>query len=486
MKRLLLLTAILSLPAALLLSGCVAPLTEANQSTYYQWLQTIPPRPLWLTIESRLPEQQSAWLYRAARNRLEVTSWFSEIDASPRPGGYHLRLDCRFRNGTGQGGTHTVQAEVSWVLGRRNRRGESVTAAGRIRQVASQQYGRDYNWLRREAFRQVIEGIIRSLSEQMPLERVRPIKEVSPLGLTVAPFTFEARGQAFQHGLGMAGTYVSNGLAASHWMEVLAPRNLDILLKEFNFARSDTSEQRHKKLTRMLQGADLMLFGTVAEHSRCMEIDVRLVDVSTGAIVKAVHGGVYRPGQIQSACNALVNHLTGGGLKPLRRSAPRVAVVLVSDQSPEAVAQELGAAFASALTTAFSQREELCVVERIWIEQVLKERNLRSSDAVARNASELGRLLVADYLVVGDVSDDSLSISVIDINAGGAKLPLPEGGSVHFRRNRSVWLPATEVARRTRNAIISHSSPGDRRTPAPSVEETESPVSGEHLAPSEP
>lgn len=219
---------------------------------------------------------------------------------------------------------------------------------------------------------------------------------------------------------------------------------------------TDTAEQRSKKLGERLRGANMLVFGTVAAHSGCWELDVRLVEVASGAIAHACHGGCYRLEQLPSACNSIVNRLSGQPFRIVGPASPRAAVVLITDRSPDAKSGQIGSCFAAALTTALAQCHGVCVVERTWLKQILSERNLVSSDLVSANALELGKLFVADYLIVGDAGNDSLSVSLISVHGGGASLPLSGGGTVRFHPGRSFWEPAAKLADRVAEAIRAH------------------------------
>ncbi|MFP4055979.1 MAG: CsgG/HfaB family protein [Candidatus Brocadiia bacterium] len=434
--------------------GCSGPRAEHERTTYYRWLETIPSRYLALTIRGVRSQDDLARFREVARDRFAATYWFREIGTEPRPGGFHLVFDCAVR--LCRGSEYAAEANVAWTLTRLsegNPGARECIAAGDVCGVASERYGPHPAWLKKQAFRSVVDAIVRALARKRPLVPVEPVVARPPTGKTVAPFNFQLCGEAFEHGLGMADSHVSDALTSSRWVDVIPRQDLAVVLQEISFETSDTAEKRSRRVGEKIKGADMLLFGTVAEHSGCHEIDVRLVDVATGAIVRACHGGCYRPEQLHSTCNRIVNRLTARPLRPVAPSKRRVAVVLITERTPEAREAELGSCFAAALTTALAQRQGVCVVERTWLEQILKEQGLLSSDLVSQKAFELGKLFVADYLVVGDVGGGSLSISVISVRDGGAKLPLTDGGTVEFLPSHSFWRPASLLADRMVEAI---------------------------------
>jgi curli biogenesis system outer membrane secretion channel CsgG len=421
---------------------------------YYRWLETIPSRPIFFQVTVVDSEENQLAYERIVRERLAPMGWFSEVAAEPRLGGCSLELQCSLKTFSGSGVRSTAQAHVNWVLsrlGERDMNERQCIAAGDFRRVKDQRYCADMDWLKREAFAEAVDGILHSLAVEQPSRPVARVVERKPLDKNVAPFSFRLCGSASNNGLGMAYTYISDSLGAGRWVKMLAGREMDVLMKEIRIAESDTSEERMKKVGQALAGADMLLLGTASEHGGCLEIDARLVDVSTGTIVDAAHGGCYRKEQVQSTCASMANHLSEQPLREPGNAWPRIAVAIVTNRSPDAEKRELGTIFASAVTTALAERQGVYVLERTWIEQILAERKFLDSDLVYSNVGALGKLLTADYLVVGDVDNDSVSVSVIEVGTG-VKVPLA-GGSARFLMNRSFWQPATELADRIVAAV---------------------------------
>jgi TolB-like protein len=435
------------------LAGCCPPPAREAHSTYFRWLETIPSR--FLAVSVRSAPTDAAAFEQAVRERFATPHWFREIGREPRVGGYHLELDCQCWTG---GGGLCAHADVAWVLSwvaGGNPGGRVCVASGSVAETAEQAFSRDARWLREQAFRRVVDRILRTLAEQRPVDPHEAVLRRASTGKTVAELRFALCGGAFERGLGMAYPRVSNALAESGWVKVVARSDLETLLKELRLGETELVEEA-KRLKEALKGADILLVGTVSEHAGCEEIDVRLVDVSTGAVLRACHGGCYRRDQLPWTCNRLVNRLTARGLDP-GSGRPRIAVTLVRDNSPRAEKRGLAACFAPALTTALAERTDLCVLERPLLESVLKEKRLRETELVAADALKLGKLYQADYLVTGEVGDESISISVISVHDGGARLAFDDGGAtVEFLVDRSFWHPATQLAERVAQAIRLH------------------------------
>jgi hypothetical protein len=292
--------------------GCSSTREPYAHIRYFRWLETTPSRPVAVSLTGIRSDKDMLTLDEVAKGRLSSKYWFSKVADKPRSGGYQLELDCNMRTTDG-----TAVADIScvlWALGENNSR--TCVAAGRAVQTAKGRFLRDAKWLKQRAFEKAINAILRTLAEEKPEQIVEQVTRRESGPHTVAPFDFRLCGNASEFGLGMAGTFVSNALTSSQWAQVLAPREFGALMKEINFAKSDTAQQRSRKLSAALKTADTLLFGTASEHGDCMEIDVRMVDVATGAVVGAYHGGSYRQEQLQSTCNTLINRLTALKLRP--------------------------------------------------------------------------------------------------------------------------------------------------------------------------
>lgn len=83
-----------------------------------------------------------------------------------------------------------------------------------------------------------------------------------------------------------------------------------------------------------------------------------------------------------------------------------------------------GEAVASALTTRLANSSKFVVVEREALDAILREQKLGASGAVSpETASEMGRLIGARYLVIGTVTEFSLTS-----DGGGGNIRVPIGG----------------------------------------------------------
>ncbi len=96
--------------------------------------------------------------------------------------------------------------------------------------------------------------------------------------------------------------------------------------------------------------------------------------------------------------------------------------------------QNVGTGVAEMLVTALSETKKYTLIERDKLEAVLNEQKLGASGAVtAQTAAKIGRLLGAQYIVTGAVTEFGVKDSKIGV--GGLGKVLPFGGSAKVSRN---------------------------------------------------
>jgi curli biogenesis system outer membrane secretion channel CsgG len=96
--------------------------------------------------------------------------------------------------------------------------------------------------------------------------------------------------------------------------------------------------------------------------------------------------------------------------------------------------RNVGTGVAEMLVTALSETQKYTLIEREKLESVMQEQRLGASGAVtAQTAAKIGRLLGAQYIVTGAVTEFGVKDSKIGV--GGLEKVLPFGGGAKMSKN---------------------------------------------------
>lgn len=99
----------------------------------------------------------------------------------------------------------------------------------------------------------------------------------------------------------------------------------------------------------------------------------------------------------------------------------------------------VGTGVAEMLVTALSETKKYTLIERSKLESVLAEQKLGASGAVtAQTAAKIGRLLGANYIITGAVTEFGVKDSKIGVGGLGKVLPFGGGAKVSKTKARAV------------------------------------------------
>lgn len=112
-----------------------------------------------------------------------------------------------------------------------------------------------------------------------------------------------------------------------------------------------------------------------------------------------------------------------------------VCVMDLEDKSSHSHSwQNVGTGIAEMMVTALSETKKYTLIEREKLEAVLDEQKLGASGAVtAQTAAKIGRLLGAQYIITGAVTEFGVKDSKIGV--GGLEKVLPFGGGAKVAKN---------------------------------------------------
>lgn len=112
-----------------------------------------------------------------------------------------------------------------------------------------------------------------------------------------------------------------------------------------------------------------------------------------------------------------------------------VCVMDLEDKSSHSHSwQNVGTGIAEMMVTALADTKKYTLIEREKLEKVLDEQKLGASGAVtAQTAAKIGRLLGAQYIITGSVTEFGVKDSKIGV--GGLEKVLPFGGGAKVSKN---------------------------------------------------
>jgi curli biogenesis system outer membrane secretion channel CsgG len=112
-----------------------------------------------------------------------------------------------------------------------------------------------------------------------------------------------------------------------------------------------------------------------------------------------------------------------------------VCVMDLEDKSSHSHSwQNVGTGIAEMMVTALSETKKYTIIEREKLEAVIEEQKLGASGAVtAQTAAKIGRLLGAQYIITGAVTEFGVKDSKIGV--GGLEKVLPFGGGAKVAKN---------------------------------------------------
>ena len=114
-----------------------------------------------------------------------------------------------------------------------------------------------------------------------------------------------------------------------------------------------------------------------------------------------------------------------------------ICVIDLEDKSTHAHGwQNVGTGIAEMLVTALGETKKYTMIERSKLDAVLEEQKLGASGAVtAQTAAKIGRLLGAQYIVTGAVTEFGIKDSKMGV--GGLEKALPFGGSAKLSKSKA-------------------------------------------------
>ena len=117
-----------------------------------------------------------------------------------------------------------------------------------------------------------------------------------------------------------------------------------------------------------------------------------------------------------------------------------VCVLNLEDKSNQHVDwRNIGAGMAEMLVTALAETKKYTLIERNKLEAVMQEQKLGASGAVtAQTAAKIGRLLGANYIITGAVTEFGIKDSKIGVGGLGKVLPFGGGAKISKTKARVV------------------------------------------------
>lgn len=124
----------------------------------------------------------------------------------------------------------------------------------------------------------------------------------------------------------------------------------------------------------------------------------------------------------------IFSNLSAGGKKI-------VCVIDLEDKSSHSHSwHNVGTGIADMMVTALAESKKYTVIEREKLEKVMEEQKLGASGAVTpQTAAKIGRLLGANYIITGSVTEFGIKDSKLGV--GGLNKVLPIGGSAKISKN---------------------------------------------------
>lgn len=112
-----------------------------------------------------------------------------------------------------------------------------------------------------------------------------------------------------------------------------------------------------------------------------------------------------------------------------------VCVIDLEDKSNHSHTwQNVGTGIADMMVTALAESKKYTIIEREKLEKVMEEQKLGASGAVTpQTAAKIGRLLGANYIITGSVTEFGIKDSKLGV--GGLNKVLPIGGSAKISKN---------------------------------------------------
>ncbi|MEW5951093.1 MAG: CsgG/HfaB family protein [Elusimicrobiota bacterium] len=125
---------------------------------------------------------------------------------------------------------------------------------------------------------------------------------------------------------------------------------------------------------------------------------------------------------------SIFSNLSAGGKKI-------VCVIDLEDKSSHSHSwHNVGTGIADMMVTALAESKKYTVIEREKLEKVMEEQKLGASGAVTpQTAAKIGRLLGANYIITGSVTEFGIKDSKLGV--GGLNKVLPIGGSAKISKN---------------------------------------------------
>lgn len=122
---------------------------------------------------------------------------------------------------------------------------------------------------------------------------------------------------------------------------------------------------------------------------------------------------------------SILSNLSAGGKKI-------VCVMDLEDKSSHSHSwQNVGTGIADMMVTALAESKKYTLIEREKLEKVMEEQKLGASGAVtAQTAAKIGRLLGANYIITGSVTEFGVKDSKIGVGGLGKVLPIGGGAKV--------------------------------------------------------
>ncbi|MBL7066978.1 MAG: hypothetical protein ISS29_03860 [Candidatus Marinimicrobia bacterium] len=190
---------------------------------------------------------------------------------------------------------------------------------------------------------------------------------------------------------------------------IIDRNNLRNILDEQEFQFSDKSDGNGAELGQILN-VDYIIVGYIDRY----QVTVKMIDIKTGEVVKAMAHDTNTPVQMFSS-SLLIN------MRVINAIAKKLSA---TDNLSEKVEKEkiaissFGRTFQNELTAEMIKCGKYSVIDRLNIQQILKEQKFQLSDISSDDYKEIGELLNVKYVVTGSVSSEKAMAKMIDVSTG--------------------------------------------------------------------